>query len=495
MKSLGTVTVYLPFVDSITKQMVMDTMQNALHYRDFSRRMGNLCSSTEVPDLFVFTTVHHATSLYDYDALDKVAREYGDLSIIQPNLYFAGSYLSGKVQWDKARAAAEKIFLSTDIPWIKLEMLLNQLKFEVFDFTGSLKTHDVIELIGALMNEHAELSSLEYRLYDSLSHLSRIEGNLEEAIRCADKALVLARKIGDDFSEGHLLRTKAFLIQRSDHILARDYLNIAKGILTPLGDDVGITNILHQLGLVDAIRGEYDSAIEFSLQAIKNGEILGMPIGILSSNLSTLYNAAGDHESGNTWAELAEVELADQNSHLPRAKLSKAWSLVHQGKLDTATSVVDETKDTILKSGIEHHLAQMYFVEGLIEFADADCSAAISSFEKAYDINRRLGRVIMDTVCLHNLAKAEIYALDVDDSNRDAEFSGHWLRLFEEHSESKDMPGINGQAQLLKAQLRIKQVRYEEARRLLKQVDTLSAQRGMAFLKGESSKILEALDH
>jgi len=106
METLGTITVYLPFVESITKRIVMETMQNAVHYRDFTKRLCDFSCSEEVPDLLVFTAVHHATSLYDYESLDKIANKYGNLSIIQPELYFAGSYLSGKVQWDKARAAA-----------------------------------------------------------------------------------------------------------------------------------------------------------------------------------------------------------------------------------------------------------------------------------------------------------------------------------------------------------------------------------------------------
>ncbi len=495
MKPLGTITLHLPFVDSGTKQTIMELMKSAQNYSNFSKRLTDRVCSSKARNLEVFSAVHHSTHLYDYDSLDKIARNYSDLSIIQPNLYFAGSYLRGKDQWVKARKVADQVFESTDNLWIKFEMLMSKLKVDVFDFTSESKTHDTVGKLESILKENSELQCLEYRYFDTMAQLAKNEGNHEEAIRCNDKALELSREYCDEFVEGHLHRIKASLIQRADHQLARQLLFVSKDILTSLGDKVGLSNVLHQLGLNNAIRGEYNSAIEYSLQAIRNRESLGMPYGMSASNLAVLFNAAGDYDNGLTWAELAEAEFANQVSQLPRAKLEIAWALAGQGKIDKAKAIVDGTREDILRSGIEPLLAQHYFTTGLVEFAETDYFAASVSFEKAYDINRRLGRAILDSVCLYYLAKTEVISLEVDETNRDADSSGHWLRLLEEIAESKDLPGIKAQVILLNAHHRMKQGRYEEARTMIDQVIQVAEQASMTFLHQESEDLMRKLNH
>ncbi|MFW9849139.1 MAG: hypothetical protein ACFFF4_08360 [Candidatus Thorarchaeota archaeon] len=485
MKPLGTITIYLPFVDAETKQLNLELMEKAENYSNFSKQLTKYSCSQTVNELSVYLTVHHAMQLYDFVSLDELAKRYADVKIIQPSLYFATSYLGNKPQWEKARKVADEMYQFSDSDWIKFEMLYRRLSLDVFNFSPDLKSHESIEKIEDLLKENPELKCFEYRFHDLMAQLARVEGNHEEAIRRTDIALKLAQSMSDEYTEAHLHRIKAQLIQRADHKLAEEHLRIAQSIIEDLGDEVGRGNVLHQLGVINAVRGQYNSAIEYSLEAIRNRERLQLPFGILASNMATLYNAAGDYENGLSWAELAEEELSQQSINFLRARLVKAWSIACRGKVDEAKSIVDETRENILRSGMEPLLAQYYFTSGLIEFAQKDYSLASSSFEQAYDINRRLGRAILDTVCLYYLARCEVISAIVDDGNRDADTSGHWLRLLEEVAESKDLSGIKAQSILLYSQFRLKQGRMNEAKTLLQKIDQYSQESGMKFLQNE----------
>ncbi|MHA1906829.1 MAG: hypothetical protein ACW98Y_06020 [Candidatus Thorarchaeota archaeon] len=494
MKPLGTITIYLPFVDSETKQLILKIMEDAENYSDFSKRLAKHVCTTDVSDLSAFFAIHHAMQLYDYPSLDELAQKYADLKLVQPILYFATSYLGGKAQWDKARDVAEEIFESTENLWFKFEMLFTKLSVDVFDFTSDAKTHETVERMESLLKENSELQCFEYRFRDVMAQFARIEGNHEEAIRRTELALNLSQESQDTFREAHLHRIRATLIQRADHHLANELLHLSMDIMKSLGDEVGLGNVLHQLGIVSAIRGEYNSAISYSLQAIKYREIQGMPFGILASNLAIIFNAAGDYENGLSWAELAEEELTQQTPNLLRAKLAKAWSLACKGKLDEVNSIINDTREDIFRSGIDSLLAQHYFTTGLMEFSEKEYSVASSSFEQAYDMNRRLGRAILDTVCLYYLARTEVCSFDVDDSNRNNESSGSWLRLVEEIAESRDLEGVKAQSLLLYARLRMKQGRYDEARVFLSKVEQFAEQSSMTFLEHEFQVLLRKMN-
>lgn len=465
-----------------TIKMLMDKSKN---YADLVNEFCEMVCAEDSPDDAVFLATYYANELYDYSTLDRIAKRYGKLQIIRPILFIASSHQGERVEWDKAREAAD-IALSHNLSeWLSAEMLLCKLMVDVQDYPGKQPGFKDRESLELLISNNPALKCLEARLFDILSHISLIEGDPLAGFNYNEKALVLARQFEDDLLLGNLLRMKAFFIQSSNPVQAKALLLKAKEIMTELGDRNALNNIFNDLGNLDAVRGEYSSAINNTLLAIEIRQKLGLPIGHMSHPMSTLYNAIGDYEAGLEWARLAEADLPNQKSLIPYALLNQAWSLIYLGQSSNAEEIIDIVREDVLKSGMEPSLAWYYFVCGISEMARGDLHTAVQSFEQAFDINQRSGRLVRMNLCRHKLAEVEIEFLQSNNINDATPF----LNRLEEVARSEDFPGILGQALLLRCKLNILRGNVTEARNLLLEVDRLAKEPSMNFLNQELDRL------
>jgi tetratricopeptide (TPR) repeat protein len=351
-------------------------------------------------------------------------------------------------------------------------MQLIKMEIDIMDFPRSdLSLTSKIETI---LENNQEFDSFKSRFYDNLTIQIRRTGDNEEAIRYNAIAIENAEKYNEVSRLAYLLRTKAELIRADDRKQALEVLKVSRELMESMGDKRGLTSILFNLSKLEAERGEYSSSIERILDVIRIKESIGFPVGINALTLSTFYNELGDGENGLEWAKLAESETQHQPSVLPDVLLCQAWSLINMGQLEKAQEIISNAKEPVLKSGMEDNLAMFHFVNGILNQAEGNYEDATSCFEDALDIYSRTGRAIPTNLCLHHLASIEAQIKSI---------IGPWLIVLEERAHSEDLPGIFGQALILKARVLLNQGNAQEAFELLERVKQLSEVPGLGFLE------------
>jgi ATP/maltotriose-dependent transcriptional regulator MalT len=192
--------------------------------------------------------------------------------------------------------------------------------------------------------------------------------------------------------------------------------------------------------------------------------------------VSTLYNATGEFESGFEWARMAEDQYKLLPKNKPRAVLNQAWSLIALKKLTEASVLVDIVRESIVKSGQETLLAWLNFVTGLIELEEGNLISAASSIEEALKVYETREDLLMQIMFLYYLARIEVVNSDMTTE------VFPYLTLLEERAISEDLPGILGQALLLKSEIALLQNDDARLREIVQQLRPLTQEPRMAFL-------------
>ncbi len=449
MKTLGTICMYFPFMDSKTKSIIARIMKGAVNYGDFVRTLNNEVCEADAPDLAIFLAVHHAANLFDFDGLDRIANKYGHLLLIRPNL-FIGSAFQGKIDDLQKAIASVNEFLELDSEeWLLVEMNLIKLEAEVLDYPRNVYDDASSDYIQEHLRNNPDLDMYRSRFLDTLAFKSKREGDMKNAFSLYEQAIESAKMHDDQNRLANLYRSKSFILQTSNMNESHELLRKSCSMLEEMGDKVGLTNSLFHLGKTEAIRGNYDAAIMHNLEISNIRAPTGMSCGAISLTLSTLYNLVGNSEAGLEWGRMAEAEY--RASHKPRAILNQAWSLANLGNMSEAKDLIEQIQPSVFKSGLESQLAALYLVNGIMSLHECSFSDAAVDFEQALNIYEQKGALMSMNICLYFLAKNEVNATLDSSEGRDS--IGPWLELCEERGRKEDMPGLLGQALLLKSRL------------------------------------------
>lgn len=489
MKPLGTVTQYFPLVRANIRQTLERISEKSSDYRDFAGKLCTHVCTNDSDEMLVFCATYHANNLHMFEQLEQISRKYGTVKIIQPILHEAESMLGNRVHWSKVRESADEALRLGSSDWLCIEMLLVKLRADIYDLQNRDKTQITIDRLRNLLKQRPDLGFLRTKFFDTLSHLSRVEGDHVRALKWNRRAFQSVKSYCDRYELSQILRHRAHLVRRKNWVEANDLLQSSQRILIELGDPVGASSALHELSIIDAIRGEYDRAITRSLQAVQTRERFGMPMCGLAVNISMLYNAAGYFDSALAWSEMAEEECPPESPDWARARFSRIWALVVKGERGRAIELLDSARERALKSGVEALLADLYFVTGLLEFHDKDYATAMVSFEDAYHINRRLERAVMDMVCVYYLARTEVFSYQCKGYLDPPERIGPWLSQLLETGLNDNLPGIHARGALLRARLSLMQGRTEDAVSYLKEVLSRYINDNMLYLKQEISTL------
>jgi len=243
-----------------------------------------------------------------------------------------------------------------------------------------------------------------------------------------------------------------------------------------------------RLSEIEAIRGEYNLAIEHYQESITIMESVGFPSGNVSLALSTLYTVIGEYDSGFEWGLMAQEQFQNRPYLIPRAILNQAWAQILLSNSTEGLILIDSIRDAVTKSGRETHIAWLHFVTGILEIADGDLISAASSIEEALKIyENRDGTMMVQMIFLRYLAEIEV-AL----SGQEASICPS-LCILEEKSTAEDLPGIFGQALLLKAELALKQNDDSALREIIQQLRPLTEMSSMQFLKPRFDSLLSRI--
>lgn len=489
MKPLGTITSYFPFIDEETRNILEKMMAEASDYYDFIHKLCELVLNNDSPVMVVYFAIHHAALAMEYKLIDKIREKYGHHQILGPNLFYASAYQGTYEDVEKVHELADAIIETEPEDWIALEMNFMKCEADMRNYPTTIYQTSTMERIRELIDSNPNFGCYEIVLNDFLAARALTDGDSEERLRCTDKGLHFAEKYDDRLRQAHFLLRKANIVMNEDLMQSKELLEQAYQIVdSSLGIPTNYADILYNLSIIDAIRGEFDSAIKRGLQAVNFRERAGLNTGNASYFLALYYNIIGEAESGLEWGQMAEDQLKNRPYLINRAVLNQIWSLILLRRLTEAQALIDVTQESIMKSGDEKQLAWLHYVTGALEIEQGDLSLALSSIEQALRIiEKQKSAYVMELFFLHQLAIIEVSSSPPD------EVISPSLVILEDKALSEDLPGFLGQVLLLKGEMAIRNNDDALLREILPQLSSLTENENLQFLRDQFDALMRKL--
>lgn len=477
MEPLGTITVYFPFIDSETRGILEKIMGDAANYYDFVKTLQQMVLDSDCSDKVVYFALHHSAQLLDFKAINEIGRKYSDYQLLMPPLFFASAYQGHPEDFEAVRKSANLILSRNPPNWIAIEMHFWKFETESWNYPKTLYDEENLKTIKKMIEKEPRFGFYEALLQTHFASRAHIDGDSMERRNCIDHAIRISREYDDKVRLAYNLRVKANILENENRVEAREHLLESGRLMKLIGSKEGYSHVLENISKLEAIRGEFNYAIEHYLETVSIRESLGIETGNISLVLSALYNIMGEFESGLEWAQMAEDQYKTRPKHIPRAILNQVWSLIALGRIAEANLLLDTVQEPIIKSGQETHLAWLHFINGLIEYNEGDFVSASSSIEEALKIyETRDGTMMIQLLFLYHLAKIEISQSEIDTEVYP------YLALLEEKSISEDLPGIMGQTLLLKAELALFKNDDSLLRDIVQKLNSLTQEPSMEFL-------------
>lgn len=479
MDPIGTITCYFPFIDAKTKSVLEEKMTEARDYYDFVHQMGDLVLNNDCSIMVVYFAIHHSILASEYKLIDMIREKYGEYTLLGPNLFISSAFQGSVEDVKKVHELADEILASDPEDWIQLEMNFMKFEADMRNYPKTIYKTTTMNRIRELIDNNPDFGFYEIILDDYLSIRAHTDGDNKERLRCLNRGIQLAEKYDEKLRKADLLIKKAYFIKDHDVLESRALLEEAYHITdTALGIPVYFSEVIETLGVIDSIRGEFDSAIRRWLQAVSIRERAGLNSGNASSYLSIFYNMVSEPESGLEWAQMAEDQYKSRPYMINRAILYQAWSLLLLKRITEAQVLLDTSRESILKSGDESQLAWLHFVTGVLEIDQGNLSLASSSIEQALQIYESQGwGYQFQLIFLHHLAKIEVYSCS---SENDVTPS---LAILEDKAKTDDLPGYIGQVLVLQAEIALIRNDEAELRDIIQKLRPLTEKDSMHFLK------------
>jgi tetratricopeptide (TPR) repeat protein len=490
MDPMGTITQYFPFIDEETKEVLEKVMTDASDYYDFVHKLGELVLKTDPQIMVVYFAVHHCILALEYPLIDMIREKYDERHLILgPNLFITSAFEGTYEDVKRVHELADAVLATEPEDWIALEMNFMKFEADMINYPTTIYQESTLERILELIDSNPDFGFYEIILNDYQSHRALTDGDSEERFRCTERGIEIAKKYDDRLRIAHLLIWKANILMNQDRKQSRDILEQAYQVVdSSLGLPGFYADILYNLSMLDAIRGEFDSAIRRGLEAVNFRERAGLETGNASYFLALYYNIIGEAESGLEWGCMAEDQLQSRPYLINRAVLNQIWSLILLKRITEAQALIDTIRESIMKSGDEKQLAWLHYVTGAFEIEQGDFSLALSSIEQALRIIEEQGSsYLMELFFLHQLARIEVYSFQPGEDVSPS------LAILEDKALSQDLPGILGQVLLLKAEIAL--LNNDEAllREIIPQLQTLSDKENLHFLKPQFEILLRKL--
>jgi len=489
MDPIGTITCYFPHIEEDTKNVLETIMGEASDYYDFVHRLGEFVLEDERPVMVVYFAIHHAILALNYKLIDKIREKYSHHLVLGPNLFISSAFTGTVEDLKKVHELADAV-LATDPPdWLVLEMTFMKFEADMRNYPATIYQDEVMNTILRMIEENPDFGYYDACLYDYLAIRAHADGDSEERMRCVNKAIRASEKFDEQVRVAHMLIRKAGILMSSDPEEARAILQRAYKIVeTSLAIPSNYADIIFNLAINDSIRGDFDNAIKRLLDVVSLRERAGLNFGNAAHFLSMIYNVIGDYESGLEWGCMAEDQFKSRSYLINRAVLDQIWSLILLKRLTEAQVLIDATRESVLKSGDESHLAWFHFVTGLMDAEQGDFSAAASSIEQGLRIYEQMGTALVtELIFLHELARIEVSSCTSE------EMVSPSLAILEDKAVSGNLTGYLGQVLVLKGEFAIMTGDEALLREVTEQLQAISEKEDLPYLKPHFERLLRNL--
>jgi tetratricopeptide (TPR) repeat protein len=480
VKPLGTITICFPHVDEETRAVLQSVMEEAEHFGDFARRLSSrVCSESTTP-LAEYLASSFVYMIAEYNILDAL-ESAGKISEMSDPFLLQSKNRRGKmVTWDEMKQSIQKAIKAAPNDWIAGLLYLLWRTHVEDDFPECDTDVSPIETLIEGVREDKDLEYLKaYLLRIQLPKLRR-EGNDQVYIDTCNQALVLAKKYDDQILVADLLSLLAFRTKNTDMKRGTDILYSAKSLSEQLDYKEGLASVQHQLGGIMGVRGELDAAIEHNLQGRTVWESISYPTTGVNSVIAFYFNVIGNGEKALEFVETAIGTIDSRRRWVSYAHAQKAWALINLGRNEEAEAEISKARISAPLAGDTAMLVLLDLIEGILDKSEKRYDNAVQTFVRV--LNTTVDP-LRRSVCLLNLTEIEIEMLPKESLQANIDSSGPWMDKLNEHIGKNDYPGIAARALILKAKLCQKQGRYDEVRKLLKEVLKAAESPSMRYLK------------
>ncbi|MFX1483884.1 MAG: tetratricopeptide repeat protein [Promethearchaeota archaeon] len=482
MKPLGTITMYFPHVDENTRKAIEQIMSEAGNYADFAERLCDRVISEPSSPLLEYLAFLFAYRIENFNLTDKleIAGKVTDLS--RPLLLMVELERGARISWSEMKTSIKSALEVAPNDWVASHLYLQwRISTENYFPEADVEV-EPLDMISTAVNENSEMRYFELWLLRIAAVKFEKEAQMNQRISHLRQALAIARKFDDRVAAVSILVQLAGNTKHTDLKKAIDMLVTGK----ELGEELGYTSVIgliqHQMAHIMGMRGEYDAAIKYQYEYKAIIESLGNTTFILSAVIAMHYNLSGNGEKALKLSKEAFIPERTQHRYLPYARAQQAWALINLGRYAEAKEVIDICHELALKSGRSGQMTWYYMVEGLLDKAEKRFDNAIMNFQEALDKDVEDPVPLTKNICLLNLTEMEIDMLTDTALQEGHDLSGQWMKKFEEHVQEHDLPGIAAQSMILRAKLRYRQGKYDDVRRILKDVQEIAKTPSMRYL-------------
>jgi tetratricopeptide (TPR) repeat protein len=482
MEPIGTITMCFPHIDEETRSILQSLMNDAENFADFTECLcDRVCAEASSP-LLEYFAVYFAFSMDYYILLDRLdsAGKVSDLA--SPLLLIAKVRRGEDVSWDDLRKSVKLALMAAPNDWIACHLYLNWRVIADLCYPECDVDIRPIEAIASSVEKNTDLTYFKTILLTIKARGHMRESKYKEAVDQLKQALTIARKFDDQCLVADLLGNIAGYIKQTDVKQAIDLLVSSRELSERLGLQAHIGLLLNSLGHIMQFRGELDAAIEYQLDCKTIRESFGLPQPIMNSIIASLYNQFGKGEEAFQQAKTALDLRSSAVRIFPLPHAQMAWALINLGRYDDAEAELATTHELATKSGSLEDMIWAQLVEGLLDKAERNFDSANLIFKEVLDGSEDNPILLFQNICLLNLTEIEIEMLTDEFLKKNSDLSGFWMEKLVEHAEKNDLPGIAARALLLKAELRRRQGRVDEVRKILKEVQKTAKAPSMKYL-------------
>jgi len=457
-------------------------MKEAENFSDFTVKLVNrVCAEPSSP-LLEYFAYRFPDYIVDLNLTDKLEAA-GKVSVLAAPLRLCKRHARGDlVSWTEMNQAVAKAVEAAPNDWIVCHFYL-EWRITVGGLYPELDLDvKTIETITESVYNNKDLEF--FRAYLLRINAGRFvdEGKIKEALDLRNQALILARKYDDQVMVSYLLNLVAHLLKHSDVNQAIELHLSAREMSERLGYRYNLGVIQHHLAHIMGLRGETNAAIDHHIEYQDICASLGIPTQGMNAIIAFYYNQIGDGEKALELTTKTNENRTSLLPNLPFTEIQLAFALINLGRLEEAKDALATAHDLAIKSGVSNNLMFHRAVEGILDKADQRYDAAIECFKEVMRFLEEDPVPLWLNICLLELTEIEIERLTDESLEEKSETSGPWMKRLFEHAEKNNMPGIVARALLLKAKLRHKQRRRDEAREILKEVKKKAESPSMRYL-------------
>ena len=268
-----------------------------------------------------------------------------------------------------------------------------------------------LDSLYTLWQDPAKADSVRANAYSIYIQFGFLYSNPDTAAILADELIAFGEKHAYPKAQALGLRTKGGSYWlRSDYPKALDYYTRSLKIEEQLGDQKGISFLLHNVGAVYNAQGDYPKALDYYTRSLKISEQLGDQKGINFSlnNIGTIYYFQGDyHKALDYYTRSLKIseQLGDQKGI--SFSLNNIGEIYHlQGDYPKALDYFARGLKISEQLGDQYGIAALSLNNiGEIYHLQGDYPKALDYFARGLKISEQLGDQNEIALSLNNIGR------------------------------------------------------------------------------------------